>query len=146
LLVVGADARPFENDGLGVGELLIVIEKVFAAQSGDRRRMRVDAEAPARDIEVVNAVVAHIPRAEGEPPAPVAMKTVRLMRNHRRGTDPVLIIDGLGRFGRHESANGSPLLTIPDADRQNVADGPFMYHAHGGHVHFGAAALRANLT
>src|SRR5262245_51750543 len=70
LLIVLADAGPFEDDGLRVGELLIVVEEVFAPQGGDSGRVGIDLQTPAGDIEVVDAVVAHVAGAEVVPPAP----------------------------------------------------------------------------
>jgi hypothetical protein len=39
-------ARIFEHDVLRVGELLVVVEEVFAAHRHDRAGVRVDAQAP----------------------------------------------------------------------------------------------------
>ena len=55
-----AVAGILEDDVLRVGKLLVVVEEVLAAQAGDRRGMRVDAQAPAGDVDVVHAVVAHV--------------------------------------------------------------------------------------
>ena len=61
-----------EGDVLRVRELLVVIEVALRAESSDARRMRFHAEAPASDVDVVNAVVADVAAAEVMPPAPDA--------------------------------------------------------------------------
>src|SRR4029453_11564124 len=65
-----AVASPLENAILRVGKLLIVVEEKLAAQGGDRRWLRRHAQAPASDVDIVNAVVADIAAAKVVPPPP----------------------------------------------------------------------------
>ena len=51
--------RILEGRVLGVRELLVVVKKVLAAQACRRRRMRLHAQSPQGNIDVVDAVVAN---------------------------------------------------------------------------------------
>ena len=58
--------------------------------------MRVDAQPPAGDVDVVDAVVAHVAGAEVVPPVPAVMDAVGLEGHHRRGPDPQVVVEAVG--------------------------------------------------
>ena len=81
-------AGQIPDAGGRVGELLVVVEEILAADRGDLRRQRIDAEAPAGIVDFVGAVVADVAGAEVVPPVPVAVETIRLERHHLGRADP----------------------------------------------------------
>ena len=58
-------------------------KKYLPPRAAIGRGMRVDAQAPAGDVDVVDAVVAHVAGAEVVPPAPDAVQPVGLVGHHR---------------------------------------------------------------
>ena len=62
----------FADGILGVGQLLVVVEEVLAAQAGDSVRVAGDSKSPEGDIDIMNAVVANVAAAEVVPPTPDA--------------------------------------------------------------------------
>ena len=85
------------------------------------------------------------PRAEVVPPAPNAGQHVGLIGHHRRGTDPQVVVERLGRLGGLGMADRFALLTVPGFRDQHLANDSALQSLHGlAHVR-GAAALRADL-
>ena len=72
-------SRPLEDAVLRVGELLVVVEEELAAEGGGRGREGIDAEAPAGDVDLVDAVVADVADAEVVPESPHAREQIRLV-------------------------------------------------------------------
>src|SRR5262249_43254541 len=86
-------AGPLERYLLRVGELLIVVEEILAAEGRYSRRMRGHAQAPYREVDLVDAVVSHIAAPEVVPPVPFVMKTIRLKRHPLGWADPRVVIN-----------------------------------------------------
>jgi len=82
-----------EADVLGVGELLVVVEEVFASERRDAVGVCFDAEPPAGDVDVVDAVVADVAAAKVVEPAPQRRQEVALVGDHGCWADPEVVIE-----------------------------------------------------
>src|SRR6185436_5884215 len=82
-----------EHHILRVGELLVVVEKEFSTEAGNGVGVRVGAESPASDVDVMNAVIAGVAGAEREEPAPGRGQHVGLIRLERSRAEPQIIIE-----------------------------------------------------
>src|SRR5947209_13691461 len=74
-----------------VGRLLIVVEHEMAANRADLGR-ELHAQAPARDIHLMNALVPEIAVAGIPEPVPVVMETVLRERTLRGRAGPEIVI------------------------------------------------------
>src|SRR5687768_7640321 len=66
----------------------------MAARAVDLRR-EFHAEPPARDVELVNALVANVAVAVIPVPMPVVMEAVAVERPRRRRAEPQVVVDAL---------------------------------------------------
>ena len=77
-----------------VRKLPLAAESDPAAMRRDANRMRLDAQAPAGEIDIVRPVAADIAVAEGAVPVPIAVVAVGIERAvERRGPDPDVVVD-----------------------------------------------------
>src|SRR5689334_6292315 len=114
--------RILKGHVLRIRKLLIVVEDELSSQRRDRRGMRVDSQSPHADIDIVHAVVPHVAATELIPPAPNARQQVRLIRTHRRGAEPGIVVQLSWWIGRLGMTNRSAALAVPDLCYQDVAD------------------------
>ena len=105
-----AVAGIFKGDLLSVGEFLVVVLKVFAAECDDFGGMRLHAEPPAGVVDVVDAVVPHVAGAEVIPPGPALVDAVGAIGNLGRRPDPGVIIKAGGWRGILPPANAAAAL------------------------------------
>ena len=68
-------------------------KKYLPPRQATRPGWVVDAQAPAGDVDVVDAVVADVAAAEVVPPAPDAGQQVRPVGDHRGGADPEVEVE-----------------------------------------------------
>ena len=80
-----------------IRRLLVVVEHELPADCADLRGMR-DAQAPPRDIDFVNSLVAEIAVPRVPEPVPVVLVPVLGVLTHRRGSEEVVPIDAGGRL------------------------------------------------
>src|SRR5260370_231455 len=113
LLRRGAGLRVFNDGVLRVGELLVVIKKVFAPEARDGRGVSVHPQAPGGDVDVVHAVVSDVAAAEIVPPAPHAGQQVGAVGNGGRRPQPGVEIEMRRRVRRLHLADRSPELAVP---------------------------------
>ena len=116
-----------------VGKLLVVVEKVLSTCDRDRLRMLLDAESPASDVGIVDAVVAKITGAKVVPPMPRVMQSVWLEWNKGGRADPFFVIKPVGRNGRFGVTDVRPPLAVPRFGNQYVTYGAVAQHLHGFH-------------
>ena len=111
----------FPGDDLGVGHFLVVVEDELAARRADGER-RIDAQAPAGDVDAVDAVVAQLAGAPVPEPVPVVVKSVRVKRPVGRGPLPHRVVDAGGNVGRMPVADVHSLLMTPGPGHADLAD------------------------
>ena len=88
-------ALELEADDVRVGRFLIVVEAVAAAGGGDADR-EIDAQAPAAQVDHVDAVVAEFAVAPVPEPVPVVMQVVGVEGPARRRALPEIVVEPLG--------------------------------------------------
>src|SRR5256886_4977972 len=99
----GFAPRELEAGFLGVGELPVIVEVIAAADRSDADGV-VHAQGPARDVDLVRAVVADLARAPPPEPMPVVVDDVVAVRGVGRRALPQLVIE-VGRHGRGLAAS-----------------------------------------
>ena len=122
-----AVARVIEDDILRIGKLLIVVEIELTARGRDCRRMHIEPETPAGDVDIVDAIVSHVAGAKVVPPVPAVMDAVGLKRHHRRGAHPQVIVQTRRRRPGRAVADIFAALAVPDFADQDFADFAIAY-------------------
>ena len=146
LLLFAARQIPLEDARLRVGELLVVIEEILSTQRRDAVRVtESDVQPPQADVEVVDAVIAHVAAAEGELPAPDAVQQRGLVGHHGRGADPTVEVELRWWRGGLRLADVAAELAVPDPAGQHVADRATAHLLRCGRHVGRAAGLRADL-
>src|SRR5262249_5959930 len=132
------------RDEVGVGSFLVVLEAVAAAGRGDPGR-EIDAQAPAAQVDHVDAVVAQLAVAPVPEPVPVVVQVVGAEGPPRGRALPQLVIQPLRPVGGGAAAGGGAVVEVPRLGQVGPADGA-LAHLLDGLDHAGpAAALVAHL-
>src|ERR1043165_2025146 len=100
-----------------VGRLAIVVETIASTEAHNFARKIVLAQAPAHDIECVDAVVAELAVAVLPVPMPLVMKAVRIKRPVVCGPFPKIVVDAGGHLRVGFFAN-AVALAIDDRARE----------------------------
>src|SRR5262249_18442280 len=108
-------------DDMGVGRLLVVLEPVAASGRGDANRV-VGVEAPAADVDRVDAVVAELAVAPVPEPVPVVVQDVVAIRPARRWSLPEGIVEPLGEGHLAAAAARGPGVAVAAAGELGPAD------------------------
>src|SRR5690606_32807920 len=119
-----AGAEVLLDDGLSVAELLVVVDEILAAQGRHRGGVCGEAQSPAGDVDVVDAIVADVTTAEVIPPAPDAGQHVGAVGNLGSRPEPEVEVEGGGGPAGFGLANVPPLLTVPGLGYQHLANDP----------------------
>ena len=134
-------------DGVqNVGSLLVVLEHEMAAHGGDGDG-KADAEAPARDIDFVDGLIAGFAVAGVPDPVPVVVKAIFGEGLVGSGAGPEIVMDAGGNRGGVGVADGAAPLVANRARHIDVADGAVADMVDGfEHAGIGAglAAVLAN--
>ena len=110
-----------EDDGLGVGRLLVVVEVELATGAGDVF-WQTRLHHPARHVDPMDTVVAYVSGPVVPVPVDGAVVVVAVEGEHRDGTVPKIVIDpGRDRFVLLV-ADVPALLGVPDLGHEQVAD------------------------
>src|SRR5205823_2634473 len=104
-----------------------------------------NTEAPAGDVHLMDALVAHVAVAGVPKPVPVVVEAILGERLHGRGTRPKIVVHARGnRLDRGASDGVAPL--VAQAARQvDLAQQPVLDSLHAFHHTDTGAALRAVL-
>src|SRR6266516_1068783 len=116
-------ALELERRFLSVGELPGVLEVVAAARGGDAHGM-IYAEGPARDVDLMRAVVAYLAPAPAADPVPVVVTHVVPVPRARRRSLPQLVIEIRRYRYRLAVADGRAAVGVPRAREVGAADDP----------------------
>lgn len=81
-----------------IGPLLVIVDEELAALRDDAVWVLRDTEAPARDVDVMHAIVANVARAEVLKPAPVRGMIGALEWHLRHRAEPLLVVEFRWRF------------------------------------------------
>src|ERR1035437_2010482 len=127
-----------------VRRFLIVVEHELAAD-GTGLGGELDAQAPARDIDFVNALVAEVAVAVGPIPVPVAVEAVFLEWHLLRRTLPQVVIHIRRGIAHGLGADGVAPLVAQAAGEVDVADQTFAHLPHAVLQRHRGAALAALL-
>ena len=112
----------FKDDVLRVGKLLVIVEEIFPAERSDGRRMDLDAQTPAGDIEIVDAVIAHVAGTVVPVPVPLVVEAVFVEREEGGGAGPGVVIDAGGDRRVWLAADVLAELDVPGFGGEDTAD------------------------
>src|SRR5579862_4698917 len=152
--VAGLDAADFKHDfavaviecgDLGIGRLLIVIVDVLAAGGDDGHGQAGTAEAPARDIHLVDALVADVAVAGVPEPVPVVAETQLVEGAHGRGPQELIPIETGRRGAVGFVADTLAALEAESLGEIDLADDALVEQRDGLLLVGLAAALRTDL-
>src|ERR1051325_1309983 len=133
------------ND-LRVGRLSVVLVADPAADTDHARRKLVHAEEPARDVHLVDALIAEVAIAVVPEPMPVVVELAAAQFVLRRGTAPDVVINCLGhRLRAFGQADGVAALVAQSATDDDLAELALLHQLHRFGDVAAAAALRASL-
>jgi rhamnose transport system permease protein len=132
------------RDHLRVGRFLVIVEEVFSAAGRDAARV-VDPQAPAADVERMDAVVAQLAGAPMPEPVPIVGHDVVAIFALGRRTLPQGVVQTVGNRRRLAATDRFAVGVVPTARKKHAADLAGFQSADGldraGH----AATLRADL-
>src|ERR1019366_1649268 len=134
----------FEGAVQRVGRFLIVVEHELAAD-GAGFGGELHAQAPASDIDFVNALVAQVAIAVGPIPVPVVVEAVFLERHLLRRALPQVVIHIGRRIADRFGTDGVAPLVAQAAREVDVADQAFAHLPHAVLQRRRGAALAALL-
>ena len=139
-------ARVIEAGILGIGKLLVVVEGELAANRRHLGWMRVHAQSPTSDIQLVDAVVSHVTRSKVVPPVPCVVMSIRLERHHGSRANPLVVVEPSRWIGRLCMSDLAATLDVPSLRHQDISNGSIDQQLLGLHNNVVRAALRAVLN
>src|SRR3954471_2242015 len=143
-LAVTAGLIEFEGAGERIRRLLIVIEHEVAAD-GRHTIRKPDAESPARDIDLVDPLIAEVSVSGVPDPVPVVVKAIAGERPGRRRARPEVVVDSMRHRFRRRSSDRFTTLEAQASRQIDVAKGAFVQVVNGLDLRASGAALRAVL-
>jgi hypothetical protein len=112
-----------END-LGVGRGAVIDVTDPSAEAHDFGRKMIDAEGPAGDVHLMDALVAEIAAAGGPDPMPIVMEILAHEGLHRGRTAPDVVINARGNgLGAGDFADAGAAFVAKAAREENFAEG-----------------------
>lgn len=141
-----AIARVLERHLLGIGELLVVVEKELSPVCGYPRRVSLDPKPPTGVIQIVDSIISHVARAEVVPPCPAVVDAVGPVGNHGGWADPIVVVEVCGGGGLLPLSDRTSPLDVPALGYQAISNQPLANQADGLDHHPGAPTLGSVLN
>src|SRR3989454_5836059 len=122
-------SRELEADFLRVGEFPVVGVVIAAAEGGDARGV-AHAQPPARDVDLVRAVVQDLARSPAPEPMPIVVNDVVVVRGTGRRALPQLVVQVRRNGHRLPAADRASRVSVPGAREIGLPDGASLDRLH----------------